>query len=92
MKFVITNNPNKDPKRICGNCKLFCREKEICGVNIIHEGEYLNIPVSPGDSCFFEQEYFDPITKTKEDFNEIKQLRMYEEKGKVKFEYPKEDE
>jgi len=77
-------------ERICKNCKLFYKERNLCGVTIISEGKYLNLPVAAEDPCFFEQEYFDPITCETEDFNEIQQVRMFEEDGKVKLEYPKE--
>ena len=76
-------------ERICENCQLFQKQRQICGVSIIHEGKYINLPVSPKDPCFFEQDYFNPITKEKENFNEIKQIRMFEDGGSVKFEYPK---
>lgn len=77
-------------ERICKNCQLFCSSRGICGVTIIHEGVHTNIPVSAEDPCFFEEEYFNPVTRQKEDFNDIQQLRMYEEKGQVKIEYPNE--
>lgn len=88
----------KKIKPICGNCRLYNREESTCRVVILHEGERVNIPVEPKDSCFFEQTYFDPITGKKEDFNEIQQVRFWVEgkdgkptdgNGTVKMEYPK---
>lgn len=85
-------------KKICKNCKLFNPNNKICQVIILYEGEKINIPVDPQDSCFFEQPYYDPISKKKEDFNEIKEIKMWVEDefgqksntGKVRIEYPKE--
>lgn len=86
----------KKIERICKNCKLYDPREGHCTVVILHEGQKFNIPVDPGDPCFFEQEYFDPVTKTLEDFNEIKEIRMWveDEKGQkttqgiVKVQYP----
>ena len=89
----------KKIKRICNNCKLYNPQANHCSVIIMHEGKKINIPVDPGDSCFFEQEYFDPITKTAENFNEIKEIRAWVEDpsgqktdgdGVVKIEVPDE--
>lgn len=88
----------KQIKRICGNCRLYNPQKSICSVVILHEGQKINIPTDPEDSCFFEQDYFNPITKTKEDFNEIKEIKVWVEdeqgakttNGTVKIEYPRE--
>lgn len=74
---------------ICKNCKIFIPEKSQCGVTIIHEGQYIKMPVDPNDRCFFENKWFNPITKETEEFNEeIKELRVWEKDGKVHFEEP----
>ena len=91
--------PNKKIiEKICKNCKLFDGKKSECSVVILHEGNRIKIPVSAEDSCFFEGEYFDPITNNKENFvEEVKQVRFWVEKengdktdgdGIVKIEYP----
>ena len=46
MKNIIKN---------CGNCKLFNKEKESCGVAILYEGKQYHMPVSPSDSCNMEE-------------------------------------
>ncbi len=77
---------------------LFNPSKSECRVIILHEGEKINIPVDPKDPCFFEEEYFNPITKETETFNDIKEIKMWVEDdfgnkadhGKVKIEYPRE--
>lgn len=84
--------------RICKNCKLFDPNKSQCSVVILHEGQRIKLPMDPDDSCFFEEQYFDPTTKSLEDFaNEIQEVKFWVEDehgkktdkdGKVKVEYP----
>lgn len=91
-------NKKKEIARICKNCKLFNPAKSECSVVILHEGKRLHLPVVATESCFFEEEYFDPSTKAMEDFaDEIKQVKFWveDEKGNktdgngiVKMEYP----
>lgn len=89
----------KKIKPICGNCRLFDEGLGICRVVILHEGEKLNLPVEAKDPCFFEQEYFDPITGRTETFNEVKEIRVWVEdkdgkktdgNGTVKIQFPKD--
>jgi len=88
----------KPVEPICGNCRLFNPKDKRCSVVILHEGEKINIPVDPEDSCFFEEQYFDPITGKVEDFNDIKEVKIWTEddkgrrsnKGTVKVEVPEE--
>ena len=88
----------KKIEKICKNCKLFNAPERRCSVVILHEGQKINIPVDAQDPCFFEEPYFDPMTKTEENFNEIKEIRMWVEDqngnksdhGVVKIEYPTE--
>jgi hypothetical protein len=84
-------------ERICGNCQLFDEQKQECAVVILHEGERHHLPVEAKDSCFYEQEYFDPTTKAIEDFNEIQEVQFWVENPKgekvdgngiVKMRYP----
>lgn len=88
---------NKKIEAVCKNCRLFDPVNNICKVVILHEGQKVNIPVDAEDPCFFEQQYYDPITKKIGDFNEVKQVKMWveDDKGKktnkngtVKIEYP----
>jgi hypothetical protein len=87
----------KTVEPICGNCRLFDPSKRECQVVILFEGEKVKLPVDPKDSCFFEQTYFDPTTKSMETLNEIQQIRLWVEdengkptdgNGSVKIEYP----
>jgi hypothetical protein len=74
---------HKEVERICGNCKLFNPKTMECSVVILHEGERHRIPVDPTDSCFFENQYFDPTTKAMEDFvDDIKETKFWVENEK----------
>jgi hypothetical protein len=42
-------------KEICNNCLLYDREKSTCKVKIIYEGKLMELPVLPGDSCFWKE-------------------------------------
>jgi hypothetical protein len=91
---------SKTIKHICGNCKLFDPQIAKCRIVILHEGQRVNLPVDPEDSCFFEGQYFDPTEKAKKNFTEdIQQVRFWVEDdqgkptnkdGTVKIEYPPE--
>lgn len=88
----------KEIKKICQNCCLFNASKNECSVVIIFEGEKINLPVDPQDACFFEEKYFDPITKKTSDFvDDVQEIKFWVENehgekidgnGKVKIEYP----
>lgn len=81
----------KKIKAICKNCQLFIPEKKQCGIVVVHEGKHLRLPVEPNDDCFFKEEWFNPITKETENFNdEVKELRMFEDNGRVRFEEPED--
>lgn len=90
----------KPIEKICNNCRLFDPANKLCKVTVLYEGRKINIPVDPEDSCFFEQEYFDPKTNQKSDFNEIREIKVWVEnetgersnKGVVKVEMPNEIE
>lgn len=85
---------------ICKNCRLFDAGKRQCSVVVLHEGKKIHIPVDAEDPCFFEQEYFDPITNSVDNFNEIREIKMWVEdedgnkskNGTVKIELPDEME
>ena len=88
----------KNIERICNNCRLYDSGRGVCSVIVLHEGEKLNVPMDPQDSCLYEIEYFDPTTKAIESFSEdIKEVKMWVENSKgekvagegiVKIEYP----
>lgn len=88
----------KQIERICNNCKLYNPREGHCSVVILHEGQRVHLPVDPGDSCFYEGEYFDPTTKAMENFaDELKEVKFWVENedgqrtagdGIVKMEYP----
>ena len=88
----------KKIERICKNCKLFDSENNFCGIVVLWEGERQHLPVDAEDACFFEEEYFDPVTKSTESFAEdIQEVKFWteDEKGEktdgngvVKIEYP----
>lgn len=87
----------KEIERICRNCKLYNPAKGVCSVLVLLDGERINVPMDPGDPCLYEQEYFDPETKSVETLNEIQEVKFWveDEKGRktnkngtVKFEYP----
>jgi len=81
----------KNKKAICRNCRLFMPEKSLCGIVVIHEGRHTHLPVDAEDKCFFEEMYYDPIEKSETAFNEeVKELRMWENNGKVRFEQPED--
>jgi hypothetical protein len=39
----------------CGNCLLYRKEKEDCGVAVVVEGDVMHLPVSPKDKCHMEE-------------------------------------
>ena len=81
----------KEVKAICKNCQLFMPETNQCGIVVVHEGKHLRLPVEPNDECFYKEEWFNPITNASENFNdEVKEIRMFEDNGKVRFEEPQE--
>lgn len=96
-KIVPRRKQQKQVERICNNCKLYNPVRGVCSVVVLYEGERTNIPVDSQDSCFFEQECFDPVSGRKETLNEIQEVKFWveDEKGKktdkngvVKMEYP----
>lgn len=86
----------KKIKHICNNCRLFDPGTNRCGVVVLLDGKQTHLPVEPRDPCFFEQEYINPETHLPEDFNEIRQVKLWVEDeigdksncGEVKIEYP----
>jgi len=43
----------KKIRKICKNCKLYNPEEGVCGVTVMHEGEYLELKVKPHDRCWW---------------------------------------
>lgn len=74
-------------KKICKNCSLFNKFKQICNVAILHEGKKYNLPVNEDDKCHLDELGIevnqvrwwveDPITGERTNKN-----------GVVKMEYP----
>ena len=42
--------------KICKNCSLYDFKNKICKVNILMEGNKINLPMEPDDNCFFLEE------------------------------------
>jgi hypothetical protein len=42
-------------RKICKNCKLYNAAEGVCGVTVLHEGEYLELKVRPHDHCWWER-------------------------------------
>jgi len=74
-------------KKICNNCLLFNREKSICKVAILIEGEKFHMPVDPGDKCHME-ELDIPIEQIRWWIEDPKTGKQISENGIVKIEYP----
>jgi len=77
-------------EKICNNCRLYNRKAGECRVVVLYQGCRYNLPVSPGDRCFFENEFVaikeelvnDQVVQKKETFvpaNEIKSARFWVE-------------
>jgi len=81
------------------NCKLYNSKAEECSVVVLHEGKRLKVPMWPEDRCMYESEYFDPTTKSMENFtDDIQEVKFWVENEKgdkvkgdgiVKIQYPK---
>jgi len=88
----------KHIERICKNCKLYSPKENHCSVVVLWEGERTHLPVNAQDTCFYEQGYFDPGTKSVESFSrDIQEVKFWVENedgrktnkdGVVKMEYP----
>lgn len=88
----------KSIHKICNNCKLFDSKKKECCIIVLYEGTKTRIPVSPEDSCFFENKFIDKETNISEDYvDDIKEVKFWVEdkegkktsgNGTVKIEYP----
>lgn len=73
----------KQIERICNNCKLYDAKNRECSVVVLYEGERHKIPMDPEDKCFYETGYFDPVSKTTEDFSaDIQEVKFWLENEK----------
>jgi len=65
----------------CKNCLLFDKEKKLCKVAILIDGEKFNLPVDPNDNCHMDELQIP-----------VEQIRWFEEKKDdkktIKIEYP----
>lgn len=60
---------NKKPvEQICKNCLLFNIKNNTCSINIIHEGEYLELKTNPEDKCHWIESGL---------IDNVKQLRVW---------------
>lgn len=88
----------KSIEPICRNCLLYDAKQGVCRVVVLYAGERIHVPVEPDDRCFFEEEYFNPVTNQVEKYSDdIKHVRFWVEDengqptdgdGIVKIEYP----
>lgn len=69
----------KEIEKICKNCQLYDRNKQVCRVIFLSHGQKINVPMEPDEPCFWLQELdvgeevpFVPVT-------EIKQIRVWVE-------------
>lgn len=44
---------SKEPK--CGNCLLYNRSEQTCGVAILMDGQKYHLPVDPEDKCHMDE-------------------------------------
>ena len=45
----------KSVKKICKNCGLYDPQEGVCGVTVIHEGQYLELRVRETDRCWWDR-------------------------------------
>lgn len=73
----------KQIERVCGNCRLYDAKNQVCSVIILYEGLKQKVPMDPEDKCLYETEYFDPVSKKKQDFvDEIQEVKIWLENEK----------
>jgi hypothetical protein len=81
----------KKIRKICKNCKLYNPVEGVCGVTVLHEGEYLELKVKPNDRCWWEKMEHE-LTMMDGDETEvsIQQIRVqYDlDSSKIKIESP----
>lgn len=76
---------SKEPK--CGNCLLYNRTDQTCGVAILMEGQTYHLPVDPGDSCHMD-ELGIPVQQVRWWVEDPKTGEKKDGDGVVKIEYP----
>lgn len=65
-------------EKICKNCLLYNKQEGTCRVNVLFEGEMLNIKVDPYDNCYWlELEEECRQINPNENPIEIKQIRSW---------------
>lgn len=74
-----------EPK--CKNCLLYNREKGICKVAILVNGEQIHLPVFPEDNCHME-ELGIPVEQVRWWVEDPKTGQPTDGNGVVKLEYP----
>jgi hypothetical protein len=76
-----------EPK--CKNCLLYDREKGVCKVAILIDGEQIHLPVFPEDDCHMDQLGI-PVQQVRWWVEDPKTGKPTDGDGVVKIEYPKE--
>ena len=76
-----------EPK--CKNCLLYNREKGVCKVAILVDGEQIHLPVFPEDNCHMDDLGI-PVQQVRWWVEDPKTGKPVEGDGVVKIEYPKD--
>ena len=77
----------KEP--VCGNCLLFNKDDETCGVAILLEGKKYHMPVDPRDKCHMD-EIGIPVQQVRWWVEDPQTGEKTDGDGIVKIEYPEE--
>jgi len=75
----------KEPR--CGNCMLFRKDDETCGVAILVGGQKYNMPVDPTDNCHMDSLGI-PVDQVRWWVEDPATGEKTEKNGVVKIEYP----
>lgn len=76
-----------EPK--CKNCLLYDRQKGVCKVAILIDGDQIHLPVFPEDDCHMDQLGI-PVEQVRWWVEDPKTGKPTDGDGVVKIEYPKE--
>lgn len=80
---------NKKPEPKCKNCLLYDRNKGVCKVAILVDGEQIHLPVFPEDDCHMDQLGI-PVQQVRWWVEDRKTGKPTDGDGVVKIEYPNE--
>lgn len=76
---------SKEPK--CGNCLLYDRSNQVCGVVILVDGQKQHMPVDPDDNCHMD-ELGIPVQQVRWWVEDPTTGEKTDKDGVVKIEYP----